>query len=318
MFNEYWKCSLAIVLVLLPMGCLMACPERTYERREHALDQMPYIVYIEMQSHDRLDLSPYTASGIIIDVNMVLTLAYHCETSYSQTMVVYAGQYYINPKNSPNYVQHYELHPDRDGETMDLVGGISNYKYNLEFNFCMLRLRHNLVWSPTIQRAPLPFNYEKIGLNEQLMVSGWGPFRDTGFIQGKCQAALGKAKYIRAGLFFSVSPRVESHLCKDSLRHAGFDALPNDVFCLGHPCKDYHTALGDDGGPVVHVDSGKVVGMVMNLRDNDEAEEYQTNADLRYAVDWINNLRPQWVNPPIPWKRWGNMFDRDRNMFYRK
>lgn len=292
-----WSSLLIILLTLLlvPLTSTSECTNRIYERREHNIDEIPYIVYLEMVSQLVPELNPYHAAGIIIDVNMILTLAYHCETAYSLSMRVYAGQTYVNPKIQELHVVEYALHPKRGRKTLDDTGTVKKYRKMIGYNYCLLRLNGSLIWSANVQRAPLPFSYERIERGQQFMVSGWGPYKNFDYLQGRCQMMTGDdTHYTRAGLFFTYSYRTPDYACERSLRK-GFFLMHPTVFCLGHPCKDHHTALGDDGGPVMILKSGKVIGMVINMIEVDNDTEYQPNAELSYAADWINEMRVKWV-----------------------
>lgn len=296
MVNIHLNCIIpaAAALFLLPL-LAVACPPRYLERREHGVDQIPYIVYVEMRNMYHPEWWTYHATGTIIDSNIVLTSAYHCETSSKKTLRVWAGQTYVNPKTQQMNVVEYLLHPKRERKTYDEIKDLKDYERKLDYNFCLMRLDKSMTWSATVQRAPLPFSYEQVERGQQFMASGWGPYKTMEFVQGRCQQALGEHRnFSRASLFYSNSQRSTNEDCKKSLSMAGY-SMRETIFCLGHPCKDFHTSQGDEGGPVMTVTNGKVIAMVSNINELDRMEAHTPNSDLAYAVDWINEVRKEWI-----------------------
>lgn len=271
------------------------CSNRAFERREHGVDDIPFIVYIEFQNLHRPEEKPSAnAAGILIDRNMVLTRAYHCEVASASSFKVYPGQTYVHPKLREHQVAEYKLHPQRKGKTYDEDKSIGNYAIKYEMDFCLLRLKERVFISASIQMAPLPAADEAI-VSKTLMVSGWGPFKDKKYVQGHCASVGGtEFDFSKASLFYHMAPVESTAQCAEALQSANVGLHPS-LFCLGFRCKNFHTAHGDDGGPVFDTLTKKVVGMVLNVRQFDDLAKPQLNIRTSFAVKWINEVRVEWV-----------------------
>lgn len=290
--NWAFRITLLATLLVALAWADPQCNSNIYERRECGVSQIPYIVYIEFVNLHRPLMQLYHAAGIIIDRNIVLTRAYHCEVASAATFRVYAGQTYVHPKRREMLVKEYKLHPDRDRKTYDEAKEVHGYvmKYNLDF--CLLRLTEELIMSADVQMAPLPMPNEPLHPAHDLFVSGWGPYDDAKTLQGNV-AGIG---YDRAVLFNHRAQPEEDSRCDAAIRTMNIPKS-KDLFCLGYRCKDYHTAYGDDGGPLLDVVSQKVVGMVINVREWDKQKMPQLNAKISVAVNWINEIRANWTVP---------------------
>lgn len=277
-----------VVWILLFLDLCICCLVANHQRRQHGIEQIPYITYLEFNNHHVMERD-YHAAGIIIDRNMVLTRAYHCEVGSSSSFRVYPGQTYVNPKLLEFRVSKYVLHPARARKTYDETKSTRGYHLLYTMDFCLLRLAGQLTLGSAIQMASLPLPLEPLDPQQPLMVSGWGPYRDMNYKQGQ----LAGDGYANASLYYHITVPESTKECQEAVK--GFDIkLSSDLFCLGYHCKDFHTAQGDDGAPIVNPKTQIVVGMVVNYRPFDALEKPQINAKICHAVGWINKIRKMW------------------------
>lgn len=301
-----WLFTIFLILLILTDsswsnadGCVGVEPK--YRKREIGVDQIPYIVYMEFTSMAHVNQKPYHATGIIIDRNMVLTLAYHCETAKSETFKVYAGQTYINPKIDEMRVIDYKIHPARGRLPYDQSKTLHGYFNMAPMNFCLLKLDHDFEFNENVQMAALPLPNDTLSMDVEYLTAGWGPYSDREFIQGKL-GMRASSDFTKSSLFHNYAKVTDPVKCDGNLGLKDL-RITEDLFCLGWDCKDYHTAYGDDGGPVVNPITPVVVGMVINWRELDKAAKPQPNVNLAYGVEWINEVRKEWtlveVNPNV-------------------
>lgn len=294
----------AVLIALLLSRALLSvnaadeiqCKHRVYERREHGIDMIPYLAYLEMDNQNARWLKPYHASGIIIDENMILTRAYHCEVSRASSFRVLTGETYIWPDNGRPYsfVAEYAVHPARQRRTLDDGNTIVNYKMLYDMDFCLLRLKDRIMMTSSRQMAPLPQAGDSF-LTGNVLVSGWGPHHNAAYLQGRCRTKTRQYEHFRSPPFYHQIYPTDKSFCQETLGRAGI-TMTDNMFCLGYACKDMHTALGDDGGPVLSTIKQKVVGMVVNVRAFDDSKKPQLNLWLAPAVEWINTVRMEWAN----------------------
>lgn len=277
------------------------CNNRNMERREHSIEEIPYIIGLKMENHHRPEKYGYFAAGIVIDRNMVLTLAYHCEVSMASEIRMFAGEAYILNGRNKIFAQDYMLHPQRSGpmgrKTLDELGGnLGNYTVDRSMDYCLLRLRSDIQFSQSAQKAPLPFPDDPLPGNPgstRYLTSGWGNFLCSNCMIGNCgRSGKSYSDWNKVGLFMNLGLLIDDASCKEVMKEVG---LPEGNFCLGGFCENHHNMYGDDGGPVVDVQSQTVVGMVVNVREFDTKEKPQQMIRLAPAVQWINEMRAKWA-----------------------
>lgn len=270
------------------------CKGQLCFRHEIGIEEIPFIVYLEFNNLHFTSESPAHAAGTVIDINMVLTRAYHCEVSPSASFRLYPGQTYVRPKLHEKPISQYVVHPARKRLTYDESQSVHRYEMLYTMDFCLLRLPIVVDPSPNIQLAPLPMPDEELHPGHRMLVSGWGPYHDKDYIQGSSLIGRdGVADYTKASLFHHRPPVENYTICRDVLKSVGIE-MDRSMFCLGFRCRDCHTALGDDGGPILDPVIEKVVGMVVNVRLLDRGDFPQLNIMTSYAVDWINDVRGRW------------------------
>lgn len=283
----------------IPVTHSNPCNNRDLERREHGIDLMPYLAYLEMDNI-HLSIPEYVAAGIIIDRTIILTRAYHCEVAPLSSFRVLTGETFVFPKGHFEPVDEYRLHPARrDRKTYGPGFDRKVYQISYDMDFCLLRLRFPLQWNQNRQMAPLPAVGEDLIMSTTKFVSGWGPFWDRKTIQGRCRAGTRNEEYRRSPPFYHMAPVETTDRCRKALMEAKI-ILTDSMFCLGYWCKDFHTAQGDPGGPVFDIEVNKVVGMVVNIREWDNNFRPQLNMKLEPAVAWINQVRLLWNVSPSP------------------
>lgn len=276
------------------------CSNRNIERREHSIEDIPSLIGLTMSNKhvpgdDR-------AVGIIIDRNMVLTLAYHCEVSPAAVMRVYPGEGYIMLKRNEIGVEKYELHPYRVKEmgktTYDESNSVTGYVRNRTMDFCLLKLRQDMKWGQAVQMASLPNEDDQWpgDRNSLFMTSGWGHFEKSSGMIAMC-GRVGYNHLVpdKVGLFYTLSKKLSEDECRQQMQDC---TVPHTNFCMGRPCEAHHTTYGDDGGPVMDPLTMKVVAMVVNCRNYDPKGTQQMT-EMRHAVKWINEMREVWA-PEVP------------------
>ena len=281
-----------LFLLLVPSSIIAQdiCTNPRYERREHSIEEIPFIAYIEYKNLVRPNVQPFHTAGTIIDLNMVLTRAVHCEVGSASTFYVYPGQNYVSPLKNHHTVSEYVIHPGRGTQTYDQRKTVRDFVVTYKMDFCLLRLKNLIELSAAAQLAPLPLPKTEIDYNRKVMISGWGPYRNVTFIHGQ-RAAASNLRY--AGLLHHMAPIESDADCAAALKTENITKTP-EVFCTGYRCKDRKAVYGDDGGPVFDVVTQTVVGIVGNFKKWETLEKPSINFKITHALEWINQHRLQW------------------------
>ncbi|CAA9998571.1 unnamed protein product [Nesidiocoris tenuis] len=235
-----------------------------------------YFGELPWQAH--LRIAGYQCGGVLVSKHFVVTAAHCVHRASLKDIVVYLGEY-----DTQNTGYFHEPFPE---EIHKVTQKIVHPKFQFRmsqpdrFDVALIRLNRGVTFRENI----LPICLPKRGMTfsgRMGLVAGWGK-TDTSY--GKTGTNV---------LRKAMVPILSDEECLDWHRHKNIRVeLHKEMFCAGHSDGHMDACLGDSGGPLIVLESGKWTLAGITSAGFGCAVDHQPGIyhKVQMTTDWIINM----------------------------